>query len=139
MSRLAAHFALSGSIIAGAMVIYLHLVATVTGSIHPHLVAHDVLELARAELAVGVAEFAVARDAREVRRRHVDPRCKVLRRAGVPAYRAGEPGEGWGGQKCSTAGNEVQKSRMQDGARFGCSMGCAMTEWVAAMAEWVAL
>ncbi len=42
------------------------------------LVAHDELELARAELAVCVAEGAVARDAREVRRRDVDPRCKVL-------------------------------------------------------------
>ncbi len=42
------------------------------------LVAHDELELARAELAVGVAEGPVARDAREVRRRHVDPRRTVL-------------------------------------------------------------
>ncbi len=42
------------------------------------LVAHDELELARAELAVGVAEGPIARDAREVRRRHVDSRRKVL-------------------------------------------------------------
>ena len=42
------------------------------------VVAHDVLELARAELAVVAAEGPVLREAREVRRRDVDAGGEIL-------------------------------------------------------------
>ena len=67
------------------------------------LLAHDGLELARAELPARVAEAAAGGDAAEVRRRHVDAGPEVLQGRGK--VRTGYEGLrlGCGGERRSSA------------------------------------